>query len=84
MCFISATILERLELLVFRECILTKNELAQVRGNFPPFDLGMIYSSATAIVKIGPLHLIILIPDFDPTVLFLKKASIGMDGNFKA
>lgn len=45
---------------------------------FPPFDLGMIYSSATAIVKIGPLHLLIWIPDFDSTVLFLKEASIGM------
>lgn len=68
MCFISATILERLELLVFRECILPENESAQVRGNFPPFDLGMIYSSAT-IVKIGPLHLLIRIPNFDPSLV---------------
>lgn len=78
MCLISATISEKLELLVFKECILPQNESAQIRGNFFPFDLGMIHSSATTMIKIGPLHLLMRIPDFDPTVLFLKEASISM------
>lgn len=77
MCFISATISDRLQLPVFRECILP-DESSQSRGNFFPLHLGMIYYSATAIIKIGPLHLLIRIPDFDITVLLLKEASIGM------
>lgn len=77
-CFILATISDRLQLPVFRECILPDNESSQIRGNFFPFHLGMIYYSATAIIKIGPLHFFIRILDFDPTVLLLKEASIGM------
>lgn len=46
---------------------------------FPPAPLlGMIHFSTIVIIKkIGPLPLLVRIPDFDPTILLLKEASTG-------
>ena len=67
---------ETLELSVFRQCILRENEYIQLRGNIFPLLLGMIHFSTTAIIKIGPLHPLVRIPNCDPTILLLKEAAL--------
>lgn len=67
-----------LELPVFGQCILPGNKHTQLRGNVFPLLLGIIHFSTTAIIKVGPLHLLVRIPDFDPNILLLKEAAIGI------
>lgn len=35
----------------------------------------MTYFSTIAVIKVGPLYLLVRIPDFDPTILLLKEAA---------